>query len=431
MVCRDAGISPERIACLGISNQRETTAAWNRSTGKPICDAIVWQCARSQEICDRLEAKGYGSLIREQTGLLLSPYFPASKMAWILEHIPEAAVLSKEHQLCMGTIDSYLIFRLTEGRSYQTDYSNASRTHLFNLQSLCWDDEICRLFGISPETLPAVCDSDAVYGLTDLEGLLEKPIPICGVLGDSQAALFGQGCHKPGMTKATYGTGSSVVMNIGSQFRPSPQGIVTSLAWRRFGQIQYIMEGNINYTGAVITWLKEIGLISTANETLELALKASPKDTTILVPAFTGLGAPCWKSKATAVIGRITRRTGKPEIVRAALDSIAFQILDVVKCMEKGTRLSIQQLFADGGATQNAYLMQTQSDLLDAVIQVPETGELSGLGAAYMAGLSFGIFQENVFESLKRHSYRPAMSSAIREWKCQLWHKEIRSLLNT
>ncbi len=425
MAVEKAGISPGEIACMGISNQRETTAAWDRGTGKPVCDAIVWQCARAVDVCAAVEKTGISETIRKHTGIPVSPYFPASKMAWILQNVPQAGALSDQKQLCMGTIDSWLVWKLTG--QHKTDYSNASRTQLFNIHTLAWDQEICSVFGIDPASLPVVTDSDAVFGETDLEGWLPKPIPVCGVLGDSHAALFGQNCRKPGMVKATYGTGSSIMMNVGETPVCSDEGIVTSLAWSLGGKVNYVLEGNINYTGAVITWLKnDMKLIDSPGETEALALQANPGDTTYLVPAFSGLGAPYWDSRAKAMICGMSRTTGKNEIVRAALDCIVYQITDIIKAMERSRGAGIGELRTDGGPTRNSYLMQFQSDLLGIPVRVPDVEELSGTGAAYAAGLSAGIFDESVFDRLKRTDYNPSMPDNVREEKYTGWLDAVR-----
>lgn len=424
-----SGIDKDAITCIGISNQRETTVAWNRETGKPVCSAIVWQCTRSQPICERIAAKGYAALIQERTGLPLSPYFPASKMAWILENNEEAKMLAAQRKLYFGTVDSWLIYRMTNNTCFRTDYSNASRTQLFNIRTQTYDSDLCSIFGIQSSMLPKVCDSDSLFGMTDFGGFLSHPIPIHSVLGDSQSALFGQGCLKPGMIKATYGTGSSVVLNIGSEPKSSTQGIATSIAWRYKGHTQYIMEGNINYTGAVLTWLKEIGLLQSAYESSELAHHSNPEDSTYLVPAFTGLGAPYWQSDAKAAFSGISRKTGRAELVRAGLESIAFQIRDVLDCMKKDTGISVSKLFVDGGPTQNEYLMQFQSDLMDAAVLVPNAEELSGIGVAFMSGIAIGIYDESVFHVIQRTSYHPQMTSSRREEKYSGWLHAVKLVL--
>ena len=425
MAVEKAGISPDDIACMGLSNQRETSVAWDRETGSPVCDAIVWQCARAADVCAAVEGAGMGDTVRERTGIPISPYFPASKLAWMMRNVPQARALADAGRLCMGTVDAYLVWKLTG--QYRTDFSNASRTQLFNIHTLQWDEDICRAFGIDPAALPQVTDSDAVFGETDLGGLLDHRIPVCGVLGDSHAALFGQGCLSHGMTKATYGTGSSIMMNIGPKPAASRNGLVTSLAWKYKGQVGYVMEGNLNYTGAVITWLKDsLGLIASAGETEALALQANPADTTCLVPAFTGLGAPYWASEARALISGMTRLTGRAELVRAALDCIACQIHDVVAAMEKDTGIRVPVLRVDGGPTRNGYLMQFQSDMLNAAVSRPDAEELSGIGAAYMAGISAGLYTEHVFDVLNYRDFTPAMDETRRARRLADWSRAVQ-----
>ena len=425
MAVEKAGISPDDIACMGLSNQRETSVAWDRETGCPVCDAIVWQCARAADVCAAVEGAGMGDTVRERTGIPISPYFPASKLAWMMRNVPQARALADAGRLCMGTVDAYLVWKLTG--QYRTDFSNASRTQLFNIHTLQWDEDICRAFGIDPAALPQVTDSDAVFGETDLGGLLDHRIPVCGVLGDSHAALFGQGCLAHGMTKATYGTGSSIMMNIGPKPAASRNGLVTSLAWKYKGQVGYVMEGNLNYTGAVITWLKDsLGLIASAGETEALALQANPADTTCLVPAFTGLGAPYWASEARALISGMTRLTGRAELVRAALDCIACQIHDVVAAMEKDTGIRVPVLRVDGGPTRNGYLMQFQSDMLNAAVSRPDAEELSGIGAAYMAGISAGLYTEHVFDVLNYRDFTPAMDETRRARRLADWSRAVQ-----
>lgn len=427
----EAKIQPEEVAGIGISNQRETTAIWDRKTGEPLEYAIVWQCGRASGIAQEIAEKGCAEEIREATGLQLSAYFPAAKMAWLLRNGGEERQnRAKNGELCLGTIDSWLIYKLTGG-AFKTDYSNASRTQLFNLKMLSWDEKICGIFDIPVCALAEVCDSDAVYGMTTMEGLFANPVPICGVLGDSHAALFGQGCLKPGMIKATYGTGSSLMMNIGDKPIQSSHGVVTSLAWGRGGKVDYVLEGNLNYTGAVITWLKDdLKLISSAGETEQLAREANPADRTYLVPAFTGLGAPYWDEKATASISGITRTTGKAEVVKAALDCIAYQITDLVRAMEQDTGLQIAELRVDGGPTRNVYLMQFQSDIANKRVNIPDAEELSGIGAAYMAGISVGLYDlEKLADNMKRSMYEPKMADEVREKKYAGWKEAVGGVL--
>ena len=432
-VCRDVvektGIDKNEIAALGISNQRETTVAWNRETGESICNAIVWQCARASEICGKHSEMA--ETIRKKTGLNLSPYFPCAKMAWILENIPEARDLSRDGKLAFGTVDSWLISFLTRDHAHKTDYSNASRTQLFNIHTLAWDPEICREFGIPMDALPEVCMSDSLFGMTDLDGFLDSPIPIHGVLGDSHGALFGQNCRRPGKVKATYGTGSSVMMHIGDKPRLSENGLVTSLAWGLHGKVEYVFEGNLNYTGAVISWLKkDVGLIETDGEATVLAYQANPHDRTYFVPAFSGLGAPYWDSRAAGMLTGITRTTGKAEIARACLQCIGYQITDLTELMKRDSGMELTTLRVDGGPTASEYLMQFQSDMARVTVEVPDLQELSGMGAAYAAGIAIGLYDtERVFDHIERKTYRPGITISEREELYTGWKRAISRTL--
>lgn len=427
-VVEKAGIDKERITGVGISNQRETALAWTRD-GRPVYNAVVWQCARGRDICDRLADRA--NMIRERTGLNLSPYFSAAKIAWILEHAEGAGQAAREGNLCYGTMDSFLVYRLTGGQHYRTDYSNASRTQLFNIRTLAWDEDICNVFGIPAENLPKVTDSGGYYGETDFDGFLERPVPIHGVLGDSHGALFGQGCLEEGMVKATYGTGSSVMMNVGRSPVFSSHGLVSSLAWGMDGQVNYVLEGNINYTGAVISWLQnDLEMVESAARTECLARQAVPEDSTYFVPAFTGLGAPYWDSAATGILCGITRTTGKAEIVRAGLDCIAYQITDILKAMEEDAGIPIRELRVDGGPTKNTYLMQFQSDMAGIPVQVPEAEELSGIGAAYAAGIGLGIYKkEELFAKMRRTSFEPQMEKSLVDKKYSGWKNAVEMVL--
>ncbi len=425
-VIEKAGIDKGEIVGLGISNQRETSLAWNRD-GSPVYNAIVWQCGRAAEICDRIEKEGHAQMIGERTGIRLSPYFPAGKLAWIMENVEGAKKGAQDGDVFLGTVDAYLVYRLTGCKVRRTDYSNASRTQLFNIHTLAWDEEICDIFGIPVKALGEVTDSNGDFGETDFEGYFDRPIPIRGVLGDSHGALFGQGCLEPGMTKTTYGTGSSVMMNIGEKAAMSEHGVVTSLAWCMDGKVNYCFEGNINYTGAVITWLKDdLQLIGSAKETEALAFSASPEDHSYLVPAFTGFGAPYWDSDARAVISGMSRTTRKAEIVRDALDCIAYQITDIVKAMGEDAGIPIKELRVDGGPTGNRYLMQFQSDIAGIPVMVPPAEELSGMGAAYAAGIALGVYnKEELFSGVERKEYRPKMDRAIADEKYDGWKKAV------
>lgn len=427
-VTERCGIEKSQIRAVGISNQRETTAAWDKE-GNPLADAIVWQCARAKEIARDVQ-KHYGDVVKDRTGLAPSPYFPAAKMAWLLKNAQRLQVRDN-HDIRLGTIDSWLIYRMTKGKSFKTDYSNASRTQLFNLNELKWDEELCAIFQIPMECLPEVCDSNSIFGMTDLEGFLDQEIPIHSAVGDSHAALFGQGCHEPGMIKTTYGTGSSIMMNTGTRCVASSHGLATSLAWRIDGKVDYVLEGNINYTGAVVTWLKdEVGLIASPAETEAAAREANPNDRTVLVPAFSGLSAPYWDENAKAVLYGMTRVTGKNEIIKAALESIALQIQAVLEAMEKDSGIDIQELRVDGGPTKNAYLMQAQSDLSGMKVAVAEMEELSAIGAAYLAGIGAGLYQKNrLFRDCRRNYFEPRISGEDRAEKLEGWKKAVSMIM--
>ena len=432
------GIPKESVTCVGISNQRETSIAWDAS-GKPLAPAIVWQCARAESVIRDIKAnenfknsrqENQGSyaefiteFVRKRTGIPLSPYFPAAKIAWLMQNEPMVKKEFENGTLHVGTMDSYLLYRLTGGKAYKTDYSNASRTQLFNITSLSWDKEVCELFGIPVELLPKVVDSNDEFGETDFEGYFEKKVPILAMMGDSHGALFGQGCLSKGMVKTTYGTGSSIMMNVGTEAIISKNGLVTSLAWGIDGEVNYVLEGNLNYTGAVMTWLKEdLNMIRSSAQTGRTAKRANPADTTYLVPAFSGLGAPYWKSDAKAILYGMTRKTGKAEIVKAALDCIAYQIADIVFAMQGDSGIAISTLRVDGGPTKNSYLMQFQSDILEKEVQVSEMEELSGFGAAYLAGCKQGIYKmSGLHKDRKVTAYTSKMDEEIRRVKYAGW----------
>lgn len=425
-VIEKAGIDKSEICTVGLSNQRETTAIWDRK-GKPLNEAVVWQCSRAQEMLSVLHVDE--ERVKSTTGIPVSPFFPAAKMSWLLKYTEEAKKYRTE-EICLGTIDTWLIYKLTKGKEFKTDYSNASRTQLFDIHNLCWSEEMCTTFRIPMESLPQICDSDSVFGETDLEGYLEHPVPIYGVAGDSHMALFGQGCHRSGMIKTTYGTGSSIMMNTGENCVVSRHGLVTSLAWKVGGKVHYVLEGNINYTGAVITWLKDdLKLISSPQETEEAARNANPEDQTILVPAFSGLSMPYWKNEAKAIIWQMSRTTGKNEIIKAALESIAFQVEAVLEAMRKDSGIEIKELRVDGGPIKNEYLMQLQSDLSNLKVIPAKVEELSALGAAYMAGIGYGLFErDRLFRTNGEKNFEPMMNPKERKEKWSRWEEAVSIL---
>jgi len=426
-----AGVDPGAISVIGISNQRETAVCWDKSTGKSLYNAIVWQCARAVDIVDSVRKAGLENEVRARTGLTLSPYFSAAKFGWIAKHVPEAATAMKADNLCCGTIDSWLIFKLTG--EFKTDYSNASRTQLFDLHELTWNTTLTKAFGLSPNCLPEVCMSDSNFGLTDLNGLLQKPIPIHGVLGDSHGALFGNQCFEPSMAKATYGTGSSVMMNVGTVLPPLADGIVASLAWGMDGKVEYVLEGNINYTGAVVQWLVEdIGILDEAKNAGKVAQSVSDTGGVYLIPAFSGLGAPHFNSDARAAWLGMNRATKKAHLVRAAMESIAYQIHDVVKVINQCASKPISVMRVDGGPTRDDFLMNFQAGILGIDIEVSNTEELSGMGAAFCAAIGAGLTnKEAIFVGQSRRSIKPMIDISTRDKLLRGWEEAIETIKGT
>ena len=422
------GVDPQNIAAVSISNQRETSVMWERATGKPVYNAVVWQCARGAAICDSLE--DHAETVQQKTGLKLSPYFSAAKLAWIMRNVPGIKERAEKGEICCGTMDSYVVFRLTGGKEFRTDDSNASRTQLFNIHTLQWDEELLSLFDIPACCMAQLTDSDGLFGYTDFGGALPAPVPIHSVMGDSHAALFAQGCLTEGMLKVSYGTGSSIMMNIGEKPILSQRGIVTSLAWKLKGQVNYTLEGNVNYSGAIVTWLKDqAGLLKTAAESQALAEQANPSDKTYLVPAFSGLGAPYWRSDVSAAFIGMSRTTGRAELVRAGLEAIAYQITDIVQLMQQEANIPEIELRVDGGPSRNKWLMQFQSDMLKSPVLVPEAEELSCVGVAYAAGMALGLYDDSIFENNRYFRYEPKMDEATRQEKHAGWKDAVRRVL--
>lgn len=385
-------LKAENIAAIGITNQRETTVVWERATGKPVYNAIVWQDRRTAEQCDALRERGLGKMVQEKTGLVLDAYFSATKVQWILNNVPGVREKANRGELVFGTVDSWLVWHLTDGGLHITDVSNASRTMLFNINTLSWDQELLDLFEIPAAMLPEVKASSEVYGETSGQFLGTK-VPISGIAGDQQAALFGHICNKPGMVKNTYGTGCFMLMNIGDKPMVSKSHLITTVAWMIGNEVQYALEGSIFIAGAVVQWLRdELKIISSASEIEELASQADDTGGVYMVPAFAGLGAPHWDQYARGTIFGITRGTGRSHIARAALESIAFQTMEVLKAMESDSGIDIRELRVDGGATQNELLLQFQSDILKTTVVRPEVTEVTAIGAAYLAGLAVGFW---------------------------------------
>src|SRR6266550_5438443 len=387
-----AGLVATDIAAIGITNQRETTVVWERATGKPICNAIVWQDRRTAPACDRLKARGLAPKIRKKTGLVVDAYFSGTKLQWILKNVPGAKARARAGELAFGTVDSWLVWNLTGGQRHVTDTSNASRTMLFNIHNGDWDSELLRLFGVPRAILPEVRCSSEVYGETTLFG---GAIPIAGIAGDQQAALFGQACTRPGMVKNTYGTGCFMLMHTGDKPITSKNNLLTTVAWRIGGRTEYALEGSIFIAGAVVQWLRDgLGIIASSGEVESLAAQVPDNGGVYLVPAFAGLGAPHWDQYARGLLAGVTRGTTAAHIARAALEGIAFQVADVLRAMEADAKIKLKELRVDGGASANNLLMQFQSNLLGVPVVRPKVTETTALGAAYLAGLAVGYWTD-------------------------------------
>ena len=426
-----SGVSPEEIAAIGITNQRETTIVWDKTTGRPICNAIVWQCRRTAALCEDLKQdRELTQYIQEHTGLLVDAYFSATKLKWILDNVEGAREKAEDGELLFGTVDSWLVWKLTGGAAHVTDYTNASRTMLYDIRNLCWDRRICQTLGIPMSMLPQVRDSSAVYGTVNLQGV---EVPIAGIAGDQQAALFGQTCFAPGEAKNTYGTGCFLLMNTGDRLYRSRNGLLSTIAIGLDGKVQYALEGSVFVGGAVIQWVRdELRLITEARDAEYYASKVPDTGGVYLVPAFTGLGAPHWDMYARGALVGLTRGTKREHIIRAAQESIAYQVCDLVEAMEKDTGISLSSLNADGGASRDRFLMQFQSDILNKPVRRPAIRETTALGAAYLAGLAVGLWKDRqeiqALRSLDQQ-YRPQMEEETRQRLLRGWHKAVgRSL---
>lgn len=424
-----AGLDSTAIASIGITNQRETTIIWDRTTGKPLHNAIVWQDRRTADYCDSLKAQGHGEMILEKTGLIIDAYFSATKVKWILDNVKDARKLAGKGQLAFGTVDSWLVWNLTRGQLHITDVSNASRTMLFNIKTLKWDKELLDLFDIPDSILPEVRSSSEVYGETS--GLFSSAIKVAGIAGDQQAALFGQMCIDPGMVKNTYGTGCFMVMNIGSKPIRSKSRLLTTIAWQIGNETHYALEGSIFIAGAVVQWLRDgLGIIRESADIEKLASKVKSSEGVYFVPAFAGLGAPHWNQHARGTIVGITRGTTSSHIARAALDSIAFQTLEVLLAMQKDSGIIIRELRVDGGATVNNNLMQFQSDLLQAKVVRPKITETTALGAAYLAGLAVKYWNSlhNIKDQWQEdRTFLPEVTAAEITSSVKGWHRAVNA----
>ena len=429
-----SGIRPGEIAAIGITNQRETTIIWNKKTGNPIYNAIVWQCRRTANICDQLRERGLEDYIREKTGLVIDAYFSATKIKWILDNVEGAREMADAGELLFGNVDTWLIWNLTRGKVHVTDYSNASRTMLYNIVDLKWDDKILDILDIPRSMLPRVANSSEIYGYTDEYTFGGSEIPIAGIAGDQQASLFGQTCFESGMVKNTYGTGCFMLMNTGEKAVLSKNGLITTIAWGIDGKIEYALEGSIFIAGASIQWLRdEIGIIRNAEESEEIAESVENSNGVYVVPAFTGLGAPYWDMYARGTIVGITRGVKAAHLVRATLESIAYQTKDVLHAMEEDSGIDLKEVKVDGGAVANNFLMQFQSDILDTKVERPQIVETTALGAAYLAGLAVGFWKDK--EEIKKNwkldkVFRPNMEDDTRNKLYRKWKRAVDRSLN-
>ena len=426
------GVQAIDIAAIGITNQRETTVVWDKETGEPIANAIVWQCRRTSDIIDKLVADGYGDVIREKTGLVPDAYFSGSKIQWLLDNVPGARRRAQAGKLLFGTIDTWLIYKLTGGRVHVTDYTNASRTMIFNIHTLEWDEELLRLLRIPASMLPKVRPSSCVYGKTDFE-VFGGEIPIAGAAGDQQCALFGQCCFEPGTMKNTYGTGCFLLMNTGTEPVASKNGLVTTIAASTGDQVQYALEGSIFVAGAAVQWLRDqLGVITSAKESQSFAAKVPDTAGGYVVPAFTGLGAPYWSQRARGCVVGLTRGFSRAHLVRATLESLAYQTHDIVRAMERDSGIPIAELKVDGGASANNFLMQFQSDIVGCDVYRPRCIETTALGAAYLAGLAVGYWKS--LEDVKNNwavdrVFTAEMDEAKRKALLRGWSKAVKCAL--
>lgn len=422
-----SGVSPSEIAAIGIANQRETTILWDKETGRPIYPAIVWQCRRTAPIIDDLLEQGLGDYIRKTTGLIPDAYFSGTKIKWILDHVEGAREKAERGEVLFGTVDTWLLWKLTGGAVHATDYTNASRTMLYNIHELKWDDKILEALNIPKEILPEVRSSSEVYGVTDISGV---QIPIAGMIGDQQSALFGQTCFMPGDAKCTYGTGCFLLMNTGSTPYESRNGLLTTIAVGLDGKVQYALEGSVFVGGAVVQWLRdEMRFITESQDTEYYAQKVADTAGVYLVPAFTGLGAPYWDMYARGCIVGITRGTRREHIIRAALESIAYQVYDLVEAMEKDTGITLHDLKADGGASHNGFLMKFQSNILGQSVRRPMIRETTALGCAYLAGLATGVWKDiDEINTLWKCDkvFSPEIDLESREKMLKRWHRAVQ-----
>ncbi len=422
----DNSVDVKSIAAIGITNQRETTVIWDRKTGEPVYNAIVWQDKRTASICEELKSKGLTDYVRENTGLVIDSYFSGTKIKWLLDNVDGARQKADRGELAFGTIDSWLIWKLTNGKSHVTDYSNASRTMVYNIRDLKWDEKLLQELTIPKSLLPEVKPSAAAFGTWNLNGI---EIPIAGVAGDQQAALFGQACFEPGMAKNTYGTGCFMLMNTGSKIQLSKNGLITTIAWGLDGKVEYALEGSVFIAGAAVQWLRDsLHLIDQSKDSEYFAMKALGSNEVYVVPAFAGLGAPYWDMYARGAIFGLTRDTGKDHIIKATLESMAYQTKDILNAMQEDAGLKLASLKVDGGACANNILMQFQADILGAEVERPEVIESTAQGAAYLAGIQIGLWRkEDIVKNRKiQKRFIPLMEEAIRAQLYKGWQKAVK-----
>lgn len=428
-----SGILPQDMDVLAITNQRETVLVWDKNTGLPIYNAIVWQCRRTADICDAIKGRGLEKLIKDKTGLMVDPYFSGTKVKWILDNVQGAREKANKGELLLGNIDTWIIWKLTGGKVHATDYTNASRTLLFNIKALEWDKELLEIFDVPINMLPIIKSSNEVFGETKAGELFEEELPISGVIGDSQGALFGQHCFEPGDAKATYGTGSSVLMNVGDKYIESKNGLVTAIAWVIDGKAEYALEGVIHCGADTVKFVKEnLGVFQNYSEIEPMINSIFDNDGVYIVPAFNGLGIPYWDAHARAAIVGMARNCNKNHLVRAAVESIAYQIRDALEVIQAESSIKLKKLKVDGGATSNKFLMQFQADMINAEVEKPDISELSSMGSVYLAGLGVGVFKTK--EEIKKlskasESFTPSMNVEIREKYYKGWRNAVKRVL--
>ncbi|MED5018934.1 glycerol kinase GlpK [Paenibacillus chibensis] len=429
----ESGVKAEQIEGIGITNQRETTVVWDKETEEPVYHAVVWQSRQTSGICEELKAKGYNDLIREKTGLLIDPYFAGTKVKWILDNVEGAREKAEQGRLLFGTIDSWLIWKFTGGRRHVTDYSNASRTLMYNIHELQWDEELLDILGVPASMLPEVRPSSEVYGHTVKHHFFGQEIPIAGAAGDQQAALFGQACFDEGMAKNTYGTGCFMLKNTGETAVHSENGLLTTIAWGINGRVEYALEGSIFVAGSAVQWLRDgLRMLKDSKESEDYAARVSSTDGVYVVPAFVGLGTPYWDSDVRGAVFGLTRGTSKEHFIRAVLESLAYQTRDVISAMEADSGIELRTLRVDGGAVHNNFLMQFQSDILGVPVERPVVNETTALGAAYLAGLAVGYWksQDEISELwAKQHEFEPQMSEDVREALYGGWKKAVNAAM--